>query len=85
MIDCSDTETLAINLAFEDSPVTILYCYWHLWEAWDVNIKKKVILDFANHVKLIATIYRSLSRLRVAIKKIGQRFYMMFNRKLPHS
>jgi hypothetical protein len=42
MIDCSDTEALAIDLAFKDSPVNILYCYWHLWEAWDVNIKKKV-------------------------------------------
>jgi hypothetical protein len=44
MIDCSDTEALAIKLAFADSPIKNLYCYWHLWEAWNENIKKKVTL-----------------------------------------
>jgi hypothetical protein len=46
MIDCSATEALAIKLAFTNSPVNILYCYWHLWEAWDENIKKKVFINF---------------------------------------
>ncbi|KIJ34784.1 hypothetical protein M422DRAFT_263142 [Sphaerobolus stellatus SS14] len=44
MIDCSDTEALAINLAFPGVSVKILYCYWHLWEAWDVKIKSKVVV-----------------------------------------
>ncbi|KIJ34446.1 hypothetical protein M422DRAFT_263401 [Sphaerobolus stellatus SS14] len=44
MIDCSDTEALAISLAFPGVSVKILYCYWHLWEAWDVKIKSKVVV-----------------------------------------
>ena len=42
MIDCSATEALAINLSFPDIKVHILYCYWHLWQAWEKNIKDKV-------------------------------------------
>ncbi|KIJ25140.1 hypothetical protein M422DRAFT_273916 [Sphaerobolus stellatus SS14] len=38
MIDCSDTEALAIKLAFSDLIISILFCYWHLWEAWDVGL-----------------------------------------------
>ncbi|KIJ55574.1 hypothetical protein M422DRAFT_240188 [Sphaerobolus stellatus SS14] len=44
MTDCSDTEALAINLAFPGVSVKILYCYWHLWEAWDAKIKSKVVV-----------------------------------------
>ncbi|KAF8581154.1 hypothetical protein K439DRAFT_1414646 [Ramaria rubella] len=44
LIDCSDTEALGITLAFEDAPANILYCYWHIWEAWDKNIKSKIVV-----------------------------------------
>ena len=42
MIDCSDTEASGIDEAFFDGSVTILYCYWHLWQVWDKNITAKV-------------------------------------------
>ncbi|KIJ28981.1 hypothetical protein M422DRAFT_269680 [Sphaerobolus stellatus SS14] len=42
MIDCSDTEALGINKAFSDHPISILYCYWHLWQAWEKNITSKI-------------------------------------------
>jgi len=44
MIDCSDTEALGINKAFSDRPICILYCYWHLWQAWEKQITAKVHL-----------------------------------------
>ncbi|KZV78403.1 hypothetical protein EXIGLDRAFT_783879 [Exidia glandulosa HHB12029] len=49
LIDCSDTEALAIKLAFDDTDVipVILYCYWHLlnlFRAWEKNVKSKVKL-----------------------------------------
>ncbi|KAF8581690.1 hypothetical protein K439DRAFT_1618822 [Ramaria rubella] len=42
--NCSNTEALGITLAFEDTPVHILYCYRHLWGAWDKNIKTKIVV-----------------------------------------
>jgi len=39
MIDCSDTEALAINESFPG--IVVLYCYWYLWQAWDRNITNK--------------------------------------------
>ena len=44
MIDCSDVEALGINKAFSDAHMNILYCYWHLWQAWEKNIMTKVYL-----------------------------------------
>ncbi|KIJ32606.1 hypothetical protein M422DRAFT_265491 [Sphaerobolus stellatus SS14] len=46
MIDCSDTEALAIRKACPDVVVHILYCYWHLWQAWDSNIKEKLVFKY---------------------------------------
>ncbi|KIJ31797.1 hypothetical protein M422DRAFT_266551 [Sphaerobolus stellatus SS14] len=42
MIDCSNTEALGINKAFSDRVIKIIYCYWHLGQAWEKNIKAKV-------------------------------------------
>jgi hypothetical protein len=41
MIDCSDVEALGIKQGFEEEMPNIIYCYWHLWQNWDKNIKDK--------------------------------------------
>lgn len=41
MIDCSATEIGAIRSVFGDE-VDILLCHWHVWRAWDKNMKKEV-------------------------------------------
>jgi hypothetical protein len=53
MIDCSDTEALGIKKAFFDVEVSILYCYWHLWQAWDKNIITKVSFFHSVHYRYI--------------------------------
>jgi len=42
IINCFDKEALDINKAFSDQAVSILSCYWHLWQAWEKNITTKV-------------------------------------------
>ncbi|KIJ43680.1 hypothetical protein M422DRAFT_252920 [Sphaerobolus stellatus SS14] len=42
MIDCSDTKALGINKSFPDRAIMIIYCYWHLWQAWEKNITSKI-------------------------------------------
>ncbi|KIJ24133.1 hypothetical protein M422DRAFT_275152 [Sphaerobolus stellatus SS14] len=46
MIDCSDPEALGICSAFPELVIHILYCYWHLWKAWDANIKDKLVFKY---------------------------------------
>ena len=67
MIDCSDTEALGINEAFKDSPVHILYCYWHLWQAWDINMKNKINVK---HIRCKEEQAETLHDARVALGKL---------------
>ncbi|KIJ23088.1 hypothetical protein M422DRAFT_276407 [Sphaerobolus stellatus SS14] len=45
-IDCSDTEALGINKSIPDRAIMIIYCYWHLWQAWEKNITPKFHITF---------------------------------------
>ena len=48
MINCLDKEALDINKAFSDQTVSILYCYWHLWQAWEKNISIRYFALFSD-------------------------------------
>jgi hypothetical protein len=62
MIDCSDMEALAIDQSFPDIKVHILYYYWHLWQAWDKNIKEKVSV-----IHFFLSIFSLLFALRLSL------------------
>jgi hypothetical protein len=42
MMDCSDMEALAIELAYNDTKVSILYCTWHCMRSWQKQLRDKV-------------------------------------------
>ncbi|KIJ31012.1 hypothetical protein M422DRAFT_267434 [Sphaerobolus stellatus SS14] len=44
-----DTEALTIRNAFPELVVHILYCYWHLWQAWDKHLKEKLQFKHIRH------------------------------------
>ncbi|KIJ31011.1 hypothetical protein M422DRAFT_267433 [Sphaerobolus stellatus SS14] len=67
MIDCSDTEALAIEKAFPDLVIRILYCYWHLWQAWDKAMKDKLhfkhMRDKDDRAESVKEVRESLAKL----------------------
>ena len=43
MIDCSPTEIAAIKATFGNG-VDILLCHWHIRRAWEMRMKKEVMI-----------------------------------------
>jgi hypothetical protein len=42
MMDCSDTEALAAEQAYQDPKLNIIYCVWHCIKNWRKQLKDKV-------------------------------------------
>lgn len=60
MVDCSATEIGAIKAVFGDE-MNILLCHWHIWRAWDKNMKKEVkIIKAVKETQLLHEQTRSL-------------------------
>ncbi|KIJ26744.1 hypothetical protein M422DRAFT_272139 [Sphaerobolus stellatus SS14] len=46
-----------------DRPVSILYCYWHLWQAWEKNITSKNMRCKENHAEFLKNLRTHLANL----------------------
>jgi hypothetical protein len=42
MMDCSDTEALAVELAYPEKKPNIIYCSWHCVKNWRKQLRDKV-------------------------------------------
>ncbi|KAI8889599.1 hypothetical protein K501DRAFT_315026 [Backusella circina FSU 941] len=60
MVDCSATEIGAIKSVFGNQ-VNVLLCHWHIWRAWEKNMKKEVkVANATKETKIVHERIRSL-------------------------